>query len=115
MTVQSNWALPETLQLLAAAGDAELVQEIIDMFKSDTARRLLLLREALTQMDQARVRQQAHAIKGSAVQVGAESLAALCQRIETGGPSQPRTELETLVTQAEVDFEGLCRVEAIVP
>ncbi len=106
--------MPETLQLLAASGDAELVNEIIDMFKSDTARRLLLLREALAQMDPVRVRQQAHAIKGSAIQVGADSLAALCQRIETETPARPCLELEALVMQAEADFEGLCRAEAIV-
>ncbi len=114
MTVQSNWELPETLQLLAASGDADLVNEIIDMFKSDTARRLLLMREALAQMDPARVGQQAHAIKGSAIQVGADSLASLCQRIETEAPARPCPELEILVTQAEADFEGLCRAEAIV-
>jgi HPt (histidine-containing phosphotransfer) domain-containing protein len=107
--VQSNWALPETLKLLAASGDAELVAEIIDMFKSDTARRLLLLREALAQMDGKRVKQQAHAIKGSAIQVGADSLAALCQRIEQKDPARSCPELETLVRQAEADFEGLCR------
>lgn len=114
MTVQSNWELPETLQLLAASGDAELVTEIIDVFKSDTARRLLLMREALAQMDPARVGQQAHAIKGSAIQVGADSLASLCQRIELEAPARTCPELETLVTQAEADFEGLCRAEAIV-
>jgi HPt (histidine-containing phosphotransfer) domain-containing protein len=109
MTVQSNWALPETLQVLAATGDADLVAEIIDLFKSDTARRLLLLREALVQMDRTRVGQQAHAIKGSAIQVGADSLAALCQRIELEAPAKPCRDLETLVRQAEAGFENLCR------
>ncbi len=112
--MQSDWALPETLQLLSASGDAELVAEIIDMFKSDTARRLLLLREALVQLDPARVKQQAHAIKGSAIQVGADSLAALCQRIELEAPACPCPELETLVTQAEADFDGLCGAATIV-
>ncbi|MDR3699554.1 MAG: Hpt domain-containing protein [Candidatus Sulfopaludibacter sp.] len=112
--MQPNWALPETLQLLAASGDAELVVEIIDLFKSDTARRLLLLREALVHKDGARVKQEAHAIKGSAIQVGADSLAVLCQRIELEAPATSCPELEPLVRQAEADFEDLCRAEAIV-
>jgi len=109
-SVQLNWALPETLQVLAASGDDDLVLEIIEMFKSDTAHRLQLLREALSATDGARVKAQAHAIKGSAIQVGADSLAKLCQRIETEAPTRPCRDLEGLVCQAEADFASLCRV-----
>jgi len=110
---QAEWALPETLQELILAGDAEIVSEIIDLFKSDTAQRLTLLRQALVQLDGARVRAQAHSIKGSAVQVGANSLAALCQRIELDARTPPCEELEELVSQAEADFETLCRLPLI--
>lgn len=105
------WALPETLQYLAETGDADLVDEIIDMFKTDTAHRFQVLREALAQFDGARVKQQAHAIKGGAVQVGAHSLAALCQRIELDPGAPPCGELEGLVRQAETDFADLCRLQ----
>jgi len=103
------WELPETLQHLALTGDAELVAEIIAMFKTDTARRLGILREALSQLDGTRVKEQAHAIKGSAVQVGDNSLAALCQRIELDTRTRPCQELEGLVRQAEIDFASLCK------
>lgn len=104
----ATWELPETLQYLATTGDADLVDEIIAMFKSDTAQRFQVLREALAQFDSARVKQQAHAIKGGAVQVGAHTLAALCQRIELEAGTPPRGELEDLVRQAEADFTDLC-------
>ena len=108
----SVWALPETLQHLALTGDADLVAEIIAMFKTDTAHRMQVLREALSQFDGVRVKEQAHAIKGSAVQVGANSLAALCQRIELEARTQPCHELEGLVRQAEEDFAHLCHLQA---
>jgi HPt (histidine-containing phosphotransfer) domain-containing protein len=66
----------------------------------------------MAQFDAARVKQQAHAIKGSAFQVGANSLAALCQRIELESRTPPCHELESLVRQVEADFADLCRLEA---
>jgi HPt (histidine-containing phosphotransfer) domain-containing protein len=107
---RSIWILPETLQLMADSGDAEIVAEILDIFKMDTAQRLQVLREALSRTDRVRVQQQAHSIKGSAVQVGANSLAALCQQIELDAGTQPCGELASLVGQAEADFESLCRL-----
>ena len=101
----AGWTLPETLQLLADSGDADFVAEIVAMFKTDTARRLLLLREALARLDGAQVKHQAHTIKGSAIQVGATSLAAICQQIETEARTQ--SALEELARQAEADFEQL--------
>ena len=106
------WTLPETLRYLAESGDSEMVTEIIAMFKTDTARRMQVLRDALAQLDGVRVKEQAHAIKGGAIQVGAESLAALCQRIELDARTRPCQELEGLVREADASFEVLRHMEA---
>ncbi|HWD00194.1 MAG TPA: Hpt domain-containing protein [Candidatus Sulfopaludibacter sp.] len=96
------WPLPEALQQLATDGGAALVIEILDLFVSDTCRRLRSLREALERGDPVRLKAQAHAVKGSAIQVGADSLAALCLELElNAGP-------DLLVQEVEVEFERLC-------
>ena len=64
------------------AGDAEIVQEVLTVFQTDTATRLESLQAAAAASDMPRVKSQAHSIKGSAGQVGAIGMAALCQRIE---------------------------------
>jgi HPt (histidine-containing phosphotransfer) domain-containing protein len=102
------WALPEALQQLVLAGDADLVTEILDMYKADTATRLEGLRAATAGLDRARVKAQAHAIKGSSIQVGANSLAAICQRIETEAETLEFAELSEMVSEAVEDFDRIC-------
>ena len=41
------WAVPATLRQLAECGDAELVEELIAMFQTDTSSRLEVLRHAV--------------------------------------------------------------------
>lgn len=105
------WSLPETLLMLAMSGDTEVVADIIALFKMDTARRLALLRDALEKSDAVRITAQAHAIKGSAIQVGADSLAALCRRIELEGRTLPIDQIHPLVRQAECEFERLRHID----
>ncbi len=104
-----EWNLPEALQMLALSGDADVVSDILALFKTDTAQRLTVLRQAVTQRDPVRLTAQAHAIKGSAIQVGADCLAALCRRIELEGRSLPFEEIDPLVREAEGEFAQLCR------
>ena len=66
---------------MAEGGDSEIVLEVLSVFQTDTAARLRTLQAALAAGDTAQVRTQAHSIKGSASQVGALGLAALCQSI----------------------------------
>ncbi len=89
--------------MLAAGGDRDTVLEVLELFRSDTALRFARMREGLATADLREIRAQAHAIKGSAVQVGARSLAVLCQRIEQAGQ-----DVESLVELAEADFGELC-------
>ena len=103
------WKLPETLQRLALDGDAELVAEVISDFESDTARRLRVLREGLSQANAAVARAQAHAIKGAAAEMGAEHLAAVCARIELTAAARAAGDVAGLLKEAENIFHHVCR------
>jgi len=84
------WVVPPALRELAEGGDGEWVEELIAIFQTDTASRLELMGPAVANADYGAVRRQAHAIKGSAVQVGAERLADVCRQLELeAGKVQP--------------------------
>jgi HPt (histidine-containing phosphotransfer) domain-containing protein len=104
------WELPEALQHLADCGDMDAVNDIMETYMADTAGRLLLLGEAMLKQDRARLRAQAHAIKGSSEQVGAIEMAAFCLNIELLAPEGPPPELIRLVARCEIEFERLRQV-----
>jgi hypothetical protein len=63
-----------------------LIAELIAMFRTDTDTRLRALDDAVVKGDFPLVRKQVHSIKGSASQLGASKVAAICLQIETSGP-----------------------------
>jgi len=105
----SQWNLPETLQELARDGEAEVVQEILTSFQSDTSSRLLRLHHALENSDRAAIRLEAHAIRGSAVQVGADAVAAVCQVLESASAQQSAVDIATLLMRVRTCFDEVCR------
>ena len=104
---------PPTLLLELAANGSGLEAELIDAFKSDTTIRLERLRRAITSADAARLRAEAHTIKGSAWQMGADSVATLCQEIELAAGQTPLPPLDDRVNQLEARFVEVCRAMTV--
>jgi HPt (histidine-containing phosphotransfer) domain-containing protein len=73
---------PAALDNLRALGDEAFLQEIIDIFLSDTPTRIDELRRALATRDVRTFARAAHSIKGSASNLGAEPLRALAATLE---------------------------------
>src|ERR1700689_1774039 len=88
------WAVPEALRQLVEYGDTELVDELIAIFQTDTASRLEVLARAVAAGDWATVRAEAHTIKGSSVQVGANRVAEACRQMETEARKSPPMEVD---------------------
>jgi HPt (histidine-containing phosphotransfer) domain-containing protein len=80
--ISEVWVLPAALRQLEECGEAALLEELIAIFQTDTAERLELLARAVEAADYPTVRQEAHTIKGSALQVGANRVAEFCRRME---------------------------------
>lgn len=90
------------------------MREILTSFQSDTSSRLLRLQCALEGSDRAAIRRQAHAIKGSAVQVGANAVAAACGLLESAAPLQPAADMAALLLQVQACFDEVSRaMEAV--
>jgi len=68
--------------LEAAAGDTGLIVRLIDAFGRDTDERIEQMLRALAASDFPSIRAEAHTIKGSARQMGADALAEACQELE---------------------------------
>jgi HPt (histidine-containing phosphotransfer) domain-containing protein len=65
-----------------ADGDLEFLKEVIIAYQTDTAKRLVDLRNALATGDAKGVRRTAHTIHGSSLNVGTENLAVYCRQLE---------------------------------
>jgi HPt (histidine-containing phosphotransfer) domain-containing protein len=76
------WVLPAALRQLQECGESALMEELLAIFQTDTAERLEVLVRAVETTDYATVRQEAHTIKGSALQVGANRVAEFCRQME---------------------------------
>ena len=98
------WHLPEALREIEEAGDVTIVLELIDSFQNDTAARFERLHAAVARLDAAMVKAEAHAMQGSARQMGAEALADLCQAVEASAAQRNWLELEGQVEQADLRF-----------
>ena len=106
--MSGSWALPEELRQLAEA-DEGLVKEVLSVFQSDTADRVQKLRGAVEQDDRTLVKNQAHAMKGSAGQVGASVVADLCRQIELQALTADGAVLRELTARLETAFAEVCR------
>jgi HPt (histidine-containing phosphotransfer) domain-containing protein len=107
-----GWTPPRLLRLLAADGRG-LENELIEAFRTDTATRLQQLRHAITNTDAARLRMEAHTIKGSAWQMGADAVASMCQEIELAASQTPLSQLDERVNRLEARFAEVSRAMAL--
>jgi PAS domain S-box-containing protein len=72
---------------LRELGDAELVADLAGMFLGDAESRLAALREALQNGDAGALEHTAHTLKGSAGNMGAARMAAICAELQEAGAS----------------------------
>jgi HPt (histidine-containing phosphotransfer) domain-containing protein len=72
----------EALALVQRIGGADLLHKVIGLFRTTSEQRMGALREAVAAGERQQVSRLAHAMKGSAAQVGAEALRALSAALE---------------------------------
>jgi len=104
MNSRPAWVLPEELRQLAEQVDKGIVAEVLTAFQNDTAARVAKLRTALADGDRTGIRNESHAMKGSAGQVGAPALAAICQSLEFRAMIADTAELQSILNQVEAEF-----------
>jgi HPt (histidine-containing phosphotransfer) domain-containing protein len=100
----TSYAVPSALAEVAA-DDETVVVDLIETFLADTTARIRQMRLAVANGDASRLRGEAHTIKGSAKQIGADSLATTCHELESS--DSPITALETLLRRIEDQFKEI--------
>lgn len=75
-----NW--DKEFAMEQAAGDAELLEELLEIFKDSLHADIKLIEEGLREKDAAKIRGAAHSIKGAAASLGVLGISAVAQRVE---------------------------------
>jgi two-component system, sensor histidine kinase and response regulator len=86
-----------------APGKNDFLLKILGAYLTDTVKRFHSLAEAYKAKDISSIISLAHTIKGSSLNVGADNLATLMQRIEKEGKSGSLCSLES-IAEAEILF-----------
>lgn len=91
-------------------GTGALTRTIAGLFIQDTQQRLAALGRMLEAADAAGVAKLAHAIKGSAGNLGLRRLAHQCGEIETAARAAELEGVPERLNEAEAEFAGICEV-----
>ncbi|HEX7809046.1 MAG TPA: response regulator, partial [Thermoanaerobaculia bacterium] len=87
-----------------AGGDESFIRELAQLYLDDAPHRLLAIREALSRDDAHAMADAAHGLKSGSGNVGAMTLHALCQDLETLGRSGVRDGAPELVRRLEQEY-----------
>ena len=95
----------ESLRDLSEPGQPDLVTELVDLFIADVPPRLQKIEAGAASGDAAAVYAQAHTIKGSAGNLGAKAMAALCLAIERPAKAGTLTGTEGPIRELLAEYE----------
>ncbi len=101
-------AVVERLRQLTPPGEPDVLAEVLQLFLQEVPRRIEKLRVAWLVGDASEVHKAAHSLKGSAGNVGANALFAVCRELDDKGRTGDLTGVKPLID--ELDFE-YARVE----
>ena len=90
-------------------GDHELLVEIVELFKAESPRALLEIRQSVAGQDASRLEQAAHKLRGSLVAFGADSAARAAFTLELLGRDGKLTGADTHIRDLEREIERLAR------
>lgn len=94
----------DDLRSLQDEGDPDLVAEVVQLFLEDSPQRVVAIRTAASAGDASLLGAAAHGLKGSAANVGAVRLRAVCERLEHMGKLGLASDSSPLVAELEVEY-----------
>jgi HPt (histidine-containing phosphotransfer) domain-containing protein len=97
-------AVLESLRQLTAPGEPDVLAEVLQLFMADVPTRIERLRGAWQTGDAVTVQRAAHSLKGSAGNIGAHQLLAVCSRLDELGRSGDLSALAPLVVSLEAEY-----------
>ena len=95
----------DSLRELREPGLPDPMAELIDLFLEDTPQRLDKMKTAFEQGDDATLKAVAHTLKGSASNLGAPALAALCASVESKCGTGNRSDMAGWLEKIVLEFQ----------
>jgi PAS domain S-box-containing protein len=102
-------AVLDGLRQLREPGAPDPLAEIIDLFLQDTPHRLNHLSTAVNQQDATVLKSSAHSLKGSASNLGARPLAALCAQLEKLATVGDFAAAGPTAARLKAEYDRVCR------
>ena len=102
-------AVIESLHQLTPPGEPDVLKEVLQLFLEDVPGRIERLRAAWLAGNAVEVQRSAHSLKGSAGNIGASDLLAVCRLLDDHGKSGDLSNLPGLVASLDNEY---ARVEA---
>ena len=104
MTAALDPAVIDSLRQLTPPGEPDVLKEVLQLFLEDVPARISRLREAWQGGDAVAVQRAAHSLKGSAGNVGAMQLLAVCSKLDEQGRSGDLSNLSPLVAALDAEL-----------
>ena len=102
-------AVIASLRELTPPGEPDVLKEVLQLFLEDVPGRIERLRTAWQGGNAVEVQRSAHSLKGSAGNIGASDLLAVCRLLDDHGKSGDLSNLPGLVASLDAEY---ARVEA---
>ena len=93
------------LSVLQAEHGYEVVAELIQLFLANTPLMLAAMRDAIAQHNADSLWQAAHTLKGSSINLGAETITTLCSDLEASGQSGDIHDAGDIMQELEAEFD----------
>lgn len=100
-----------TLRQLTEPGEPDVLAEVLELFLQDVPRRMVKLRAACAAGDAAELHKTAHSLKGSAGNIGAQGMFAICRQLDDHGRVGDLTDATRQVDALDAEF---AKVEAAI-
>jgi HPt (histidine-containing phosphotransfer) domain-containing protein len=94
----------ESLRDLQQEGGPNLIEELFDLYVSDTRERLAELRAALNQQDLTAAKRAVHSVKGSSTNLGFHNMVALSRNLEKQLQNPSEAKLDATVNHLNAEF-----------
>jgi HPt (histidine-containing phosphotransfer) domain-containing protein len=104
-------AVIATLRQLTPPGEPDVLAEVLELFLQDVPRRLARLRASCGSGDAVELHKTAHSLKGSAGNIGARAMFAICRQLDDHGRAGDLTDAKRLVDALDAEF---ARVEVAI-
>ncbi len=103
--------LEELINLNNASGQEGIFQQVVTLFEQGAPQRIDNMRTALTKADYEVLRREAHALKGSCSNFGAERMAGYCRRLEEIGRERRSLEnVADLISHVVIQYKQVIDV-----